>query len=351
MTISVFSKDWTLMGQYVTIAEVLGEYGGLANQINNALTNHTFYQGMRIWFTSDVPKHVAKLMKDREEEIIETLSLDADNSDDELLNALTQIDILKVTMEDNQSEIKSLRNRLKVSEDELKVEKSENTKLEKANRITKNDLELTKVQLNKYKNELEEVIKTNKEYEEVLKDVYKVLGGNNLKVKEQEELEEVILPDYSNAPKYEEVKEVITSNNETESVIEEKAVVKPLTLKKPVTVRNINFNWEASVKDNSFPLRDDLKKANQWHFRQLTKVLGLSENTLATIFKNVLIPLGYTRDFTNENILSAEEVVLVAFSVYSIKEKTNKASKVLEQVKLLYPGWSEVKEDIQGWLK
>lgn len=349
MTISVFSKDWTLMGQYVTIAEVLGEYGGLENQINNALTNHTFYQGMRIWFTSDVPKHVAKLMKDREEEIIETLSLDADNSDDELLNALTQIDILKVTLEDNQSEIKSLRNRLKVSEDELKVEKAENTKLEKANRLTKNDLELTKVQLNKYKNEIEEVIKTNKEYEEVLKDVYKVLGGTNLKATEPEELEEVILPDYSNAPKYEEVKEVITSN--TETVIEEKAVVKPLTLKKPVTVRNINFNWEASVKDNSFPLRDDLKKSTQWHFRQLTKVLGLSENTLATIFKNVLIPLGYTRDFTNENILSAEEVVLVAFSVYSIKEKTNKASKVLEQVKLLYPGWTEVKEDIHGWLK
>jgi hypothetical protein len=344
MTISVFSKDWTLMGQYVTIAEVLGEYGGLELQINNALTNHTFYQGMRIWFTSDVPKHVAKLMKDREEEIIETLSLDADNSDDELLNALTQIDILKVTLEDNQSEIKGLRTKLKVTEDELKSEKNEKTKLEKTNRLLKNDLELTKVQLNKYKNELEDLIKTNKEYEDVLKDIYKVLGGNNLKV--HEELEDVILPDYSNAPKYEDVKEEVIVVEE-----EPKVEVKPLTLKKTVPVRNINFNWEASVKDKSFPLRDDLKKSNQWHFRQLTKVLGLSENTLATIFKNVLLPMDYTRDYTNENILSAAEVVLVAFSVYSIKEKTNKASKVLEQVKLLYPGWLDVKEDIQEWLK
>ena len=64
------------------------------------------------------------------------------------------------------------------------------------------------------------------------------------------------------------------------------------------------------------------------------------------------MPLDYDRDFSNENMMSTAEVVLIAFSVYSLdqKDKSNKAVKVLDQVKLLYPSWLEKKESIKGWI-
>ena len=177
MTISVLTKDWKLLAQYATVSEVLAKYGGLESQIESALKTHAYYQGLRIWLTSDIPAYVFTLLRDRESEILDTLTSEVDKSDDELLDALAQIDILKVETTEAKSAEKQLQETLATLTKSYDREKAARLKAEKDYSELLTDLEIEKKNGESYLIELEEVTAKKQKYEGTLKAVYKQLTG------------------------------------------------------------------------------------------------------------------------------------------------------------------------------
>lgn len=366
MTISVLTKDWKLLAQYATVAEVLAKYGGLESQVESALKTHAYYQGLRIWLTADIPAYVYTLLRDRESEILDTLTSEVDKSDDELLDALAQIDILRVETNEAKSSEKQLQETLATLTKTYDREKAARIKTDKDYSDLLNDLEVEKKNGESYLIELEEVTAQKQKYEATLKAVYKQLTGKVYKgpVKPTEvDTNDSQTVTTNTSDKVNNSKESIqfpkvplqtTDTTEDDSTLTKssKQAQKPLNIPKKTPQRRVSFDWETSVKDPNFPLGKDLKKTKQWHFRQLSGKLGLTEKQLSVIFQKVLQPLDYTRDFSNENMMSTAEVVLIAFSVYSLdqKDKANKGVKVLDQVKLLYPSWLDKKDLIKDWV-
>lgn len=278
---------------------------------------------------------IGRIVKSKEDEIIDELGDSLDKDDDNLIK-------LQADLHSYQAQNKQLRSNLSERDATLKTYEEGNRQLLKDNQVLQEQVQAQS-----------DSIKEQSERIQNLEDDYSTVQRSAVKYKQ------ALLNVKDILEGSEQVKSNDTEPGIPETIIEEGLTGQVKTSKASShnqTHHKGSINWEQLLRAPNFPMRNDLKTKKIFHAQELsskisTSTVTVTEADLDYIATTVFKGLGYTKEKPNAKLFNTTEAVLIIVAAYTkIEGKLTGLAKLEYTIKYLYDDWYSNIDDIKNLL-